>query len=83
MSSPARLRRRWLVAGNLVEVTGQVTEFVPSGDPQQPPLTQLTQPQVALIASGQPLPAPVVLSLKSARAGGLASTSSSGWKGCG
>jgi len=50
-----------VVAGNLVEVTGQVTEFVPSGDPQQPPLTQLTQPQVALIASGQPLPAPVVL----------------------
>ena len=51
------------VAGNLVEVTGQVVEYVPSSDPSQPPLTQLTQPQVTLVLNSQPLPTPVALSV--------------------
>lgn len=47
--------------GNLVQVTGTVTEFVPSQDPLQPPLTELSSPTVVLISSGNPLPAPVPL----------------------
>ena len=48
-------------AGNLVDVTGQVAEYVPTNDPFQLPLTQLTQPQVTLVAAGQSLPEPVVI----------------------
>ena len=47
--------------GNLVQVTGTVAEFVPSGDVLQPPLTELTSPSVTLISTGQPLPAAVPL----------------------
>jgi uncharacterized protein len=50
-----------VAVGNLVEVSGTVSEYVPSADPLQPPLTQLTQPTVTLVATGQPLPSPVVL----------------------
>ena len=44
-----------------VEVTGTVTEFVPSADPLQPPSTQLTSPTVVQLATGQPLPAAIPL----------------------
>jgi hypothetical protein len=47
--------------GNLVEVTGTVVEYVPTADPYQPPLTELSFPTVSLISTGNPLPAPVVL----------------------
>ncbi len=49
--------------GNLVQVTGTVSEFVPSADPLQPPLTELTSPTVALVSSGNPLPAAIPLTM--------------------
>ncbi|HUP59595.1 MAG TPA: IPTL-CTERM sorting domain-containing protein [Thermoanaerobaculia bacterium] len=45
-----------------VQVTGTVAEFVPSADPFQPPLTELTSPSVVQLATGQALPGAVVLS---------------------
>jgi predicted extracellular nuclease len=48
--------------GNSVQVTGTISEFVPSADPQQPPLTELTGPTVLLLSSGNPLPAAIPLS---------------------
>ena len=42
-----------------VEVTGTVTEFVPTSDPLQAPSTQLTAPTVTQVDPGQPLPAPI------------------------
>ena len=50
-----------IVPGTLVAVLGTVIEYVPSADPQQPPLTELTNPTTTVLASGQPLPAPIVL----------------------
>lgn len=50
-----------VVPGTLVTVQGTVLEYVPTADPQQPPLTELTNPTVSVTASGQPLPAPVLL----------------------
>jgi hypothetical protein len=47
--------------GNEVKVTGLVTEFVPGSDPVSPPLTEITGPTVVVLSTGQPLPAPVVL----------------------
>lgn len=47
--------------GNLVQVAGTVAEFVPPTDLNQQPLTQLTSPTTTVIATGQPLPAPVTL----------------------
>jgi len=47
--------------GNLVQVTATISEFVPSQDPLQPPLTELTAPSVSLVSSGNPLPAPIPL----------------------
>lgn len=47
--------------GNLVQVTATVVEFVPSQDPLQPPLTELSSPTVVLISSGNPLPAAIPL----------------------
>ena len=40
--------------GNLVQVTGTVAEFVPSADPLQPPLTELTSPTTSQLSLGQP-----------------------------
>ena len=46
-----------------VQVTGTVSEFVPSADPLDPPSTQLTAPTVTQIApAGQPLPTAIPLS---------------------
>jgi uncharacterized protein len=45
-----------------VQVTGTVTEFVPTQDPLQPPVTELTSPTVVqTAAAGQTLPTAVVL----------------------
>ncbi|MGH9799408.1 MAG: nuclease, partial [Blastocatellia bacterium] len=47
--------------GNLVQVAATVVEFVPSQDPQQPPLTELSSPTVTQLSTGNPLPAPIPL----------------------
>lgn len=49
------------VMGAEVMVSGTVAEFVPSGDPQQPPFTEITFPTTVQISTGNTLPAPVVL----------------------
>ena len=46
--------------GNLVSVSGTVSEFVPSADPNQLPVTEISfSPTVSLISTGNPLPAPI------------------------
>jgi predicted extracellular nuclease len=50
-----------IVPGTLVAVTGTVLEYVPSADPHQLPLTELSSPTTTVLSSGHPLPAPVVL----------------------
>lgn len=47
--------------GNLVQVTGTISEFSPSQDPLQPPLTELTSPTVLQLSTGNPLPAAIPL----------------------
>ncbi len=49
------------VLGAEVLVSGTVAEFVPSADPMQPPLTEITFPSTVQISTGNPLPAPVLL----------------------
>ncbi|MGC8915424.1 MAG: endonuclease/exonuclease/phosphatase family protein [Thermoanaerobaculum sp.] len=48
--------------GNLLEVRGEVREYVPTADPASPPLTELVNPSLTLLESQQPLPEPVLLS---------------------
>jgi predicted extracellular nuclease len=48
--------------GALLQVTGTVTEFVPSVDPAQPPLTEIAGAlAIVPLATGQPLPAPIAI----------------------
>ena len=48
--------------GNRVNVQATVQEYVPSQDPNQPPLTELSgSPSIVLVSSGNPLPTPVAL----------------------
>jgi Endonuclease/Exonuclease/phosphatase family len=48
--------------GNLVEVTGTVSEYVPAADPDSPSLTEISQsPSVKLVSQGEDLPAAVTL----------------------
>ena len=47
--------------GALVQVTGTVAEYVPTADPQQPPLTELTGPTVVQLSTGNPLPSATTL----------------------
>jgi predicted extracellular nuclease len=48
--------------GNSVLVTGTVQEFIPSTDPNSPPVTELSSvTSVLQLSTGNPLPAPVVL----------------------
>jgi hypothetical protein len=48
--------------GNLVQVTGTVSEFIPSSDPNSPPSTEISgSPTISLISTGNPLPTPVTL----------------------
>jgi predicted extracellular nuclease len=51
----------FLTVGDAVMVSGTVQEFVPSADPDSPPATEIINAAFAVSASGQPLPAPVVL----------------------
>jgi predicted extracellular nuclease len=49
--------------GNRVQVTGKVQEFIPSADPNQHSVTELSSsPTVTLISTSQPLPTPVTIS---------------------
>ncbi|MGI8561220.1 MAG: Calx-beta domain-containing protein [Luteimonas sp.] len=56
--------------GNRVAVRGTVVEFVPSADPNQLPLTELSFATTTLLSTGHPLPTPVVLTVDSARPDG-------------
>jgi predicted extracellular nuclease len=47
--------------GNLVQVTGTVTEFLSAGNPTGLSLTEITSPTVVQLSTGNPLPAPVVI----------------------
>src|SRR2546429_473545 len=49
------------VAGNLVAVTGTVSEFIPSTDPNSPSFTEIVSPAVTLLSTWNALPAPVTL----------------------
>lgn len=50
------------VVGNELRVNGLVVEFIPSQDPGSPPLTEIGgNPTVTLVSTGNPLPAPAVL----------------------
>jgi hypothetical protein len=51
-----------VVIGNRLRLTGTVTEFVPTQDINQPSITQLTSAtNITVMATAQPLPAPVVI----------------------
>ncbi|MFT3897120.1 MAG: lamin tail domain-containing protein [Thermomonas sp.] len=47
--------------GNLVQVAATISEYVPTADPLQPPLTELVSPTVVLLSTGNALPAAVPL----------------------
>ena len=47
--------------GDVVIVTGTVAEFSPSADPNQPPVTEIVTPTMAVQATGQALPAAIAL----------------------
>ncbi len=47
--------------GNRIRVVGRVLEFTPNNDLNQLSITQLAAPTIQVLASGVPLPAPVVL----------------------
>jgi predicted extracellular nuclease len=47
--------------GNMITVTGTVSEFRPSSDPNSPPETELTGPTVGVVSTGNLLPSPVTL----------------------
>ncbi len=48
-------------AGNLVRILGIVSEFKPASDPESPTLTELTDPSITVLATGQTLPEPVTV----------------------
>jgi predicted extracellular nuclease len=56
--------------GNRVQVTGLVSEFVPSADPLQPPVTELTGPAVVQLSTGNPLPTPIPITAADLPVGG-------------
>ena len=47
--------------GNLVRVTGSVTEFAPGADPGSAPITEITAPTISLVSAGNSVPAAVLL----------------------
>lgn len=47
--------------GNRVRVTATVSEFTPTSNPNQLSITELVSPTVVQLSTGNPLPAPVVL----------------------
>jgi len=50
-----------VTAGQFVETTGTVTEFIPGADPSSPPKTEITQAGVTVFSGGNALPAPVTI----------------------
>ncbi|MGK5450834.1 endonuclease/exonuclease/phosphatase family protein [Streptomyces radiopugnans] len=51
-----------VAVGDLVQVSGTVTEYRPGGNSSgNQTLTQISRPQVTVVSSGNPLPAPVTL----------------------
>jgi uncharacterized protein len=57
--------------GNRVRVRGTVIEYVPAADPSQLPLTEISgSPTVALLSTGNALPAPVVITADMTRPDG-------------
>ncbi len=50
-----------VVVGNLVQVSGTVDEYKPSGDKYALRMTQITRPRVQVISKDNPLPSPFVL----------------------
>jgi hypothetical protein len=49
--------------GDLVQVGGTVSEFVPAADPFQPPLTEISGPSVSVLSSGNALPTPIEITV--------------------
>jgi uncharacterized repeat protein (TIGR01451 family) len=50
------------VLGNRVQVSGTVADFTFASDPNSPPLTEISGPlSVSVLSTGNPLPAPVLL----------------------
>lgn len=47
--------------GNSVQVIGTVNEFIPSGDPNSPPSTEIGGPTITVLSTGNPLPSPINL----------------------
>jgi predicted extracellular nuclease len=57
--------------GNSVKVVGMVQEYIPSGDPHSPSMTEIAgSPAVTLQSSGNPLPDPVTLTADNTKPGG-------------
>ena len=66
-----------------MRVSGTVIEYVPSADPNQLPLTEISgDPSVALLSTDNPLPVPVPLTTEPALARPARWTSWSAWKAC-
>ena len=47
--------------GDDVLVSGTVSEFIPSADPFQLPLTEITAPTISVLSNANPLPAPTLI----------------------
>lgn len=56
--------------GNLVQVTGTVTEFISSSRPGDLPLTEITAPTVVQLSAGNPIPPPVTITASDLTAAG-------------
>jgi len=56
--------------GNSVQVTGAVLEFTSTGNPAVFTTTELTSPTVVQLSTGNPLPAPIVISAANLTTGG-------------
>lgn len=52
------------VVGNAVCVTGTVTEFIPSTDPNSPSQTEIISPTILVLSTGNLLPPPVVITTR-------------------
>ncbi|MBI4893321.1 MAG: hypothetical protein HY821_22055 [Acidobacteria bacterium] len=56
--------------GNVVQVTGLVSEFRRSSAANRPSVTELTQPSVTMLSSASPLPAPRLITAEDLKPGG-------------
>lgn len=50
-----------ILPGNLVEVSGTITEYTPRNERYTLPLTEITRPTTKVISKDNPLPAPITL----------------------